>query len=51
MTHNYSSDQPTETKKKMTMAKPKNSTLSFIRQFARTYVAMHGCALGTMVIN
>lgn len=50
MAHNYSQNQSTETKKK-NMAKPNNTTLNFIRQFARTYVAIHGCALGTMVIN
>lgn len=30
---------------------PKNVTLSFIRQFARTCVTLQGCAIGTMILN
>ncbi len=49
MTHDYST-QKIDTKNKI-MKKPKQSSLNFIRQFARTYVVMQGCSLGTMVIN
>ncbi len=31
--------------------RPKAATLNFIRQFARTYVAIPGCALGGMMMN
>ncbi|MDE6382182.1 MAG: hypothetical protein K2L57_04870 [Muribaculaceae bacterium] len=30
---------------------PKSATLNFIRQFARTCVAVQGCALGSMILN
>lgn len=36
---------------KTTSGTPKSVTLSFIRQFARTCVAMQGCALGSVILN
>ncbi len=30
---------------------PKNATLCFIRQFARTCATIQGCAIGTMILN
>lgn len=33
------------------MTAPKNKTLDFIRQFARTFVSVQGCPLGTMILN
>lgn len=30
---------------------PKNATLCFIRQFARTCVTIQGCAISTMILN
>lgn len=33
------------------MGSPKNVTLNFIRQFARTCVSVQGCALGSMILN
>lgn len=33
------------------MSSPKNATLNFIRQFARTCVGVNGGALGSMILN
>lgn len=33
------------------MKRPKSSTLSFIRQFAHSYVSVNGCRFGNMVLN
>ena len=30
---------------------PKNGTIDFIRQFARTCFAVQGCAIGSIVLN
>ena len=32
------------------MSTPKSATLNYIRQFARTCVAIQGCAISSMVI-
>lgn len=50
MVHEYSTNKITDSEHK-TMSKPRTSTLNFIRQFARSYVKVNGCALGTMVLN
>lgn len=33
------------------MSSPKNATLNFIRQFARTCVSVQGGSLGSMILN
>ena len=50
MIHDYSTKKSVDTKNNE-MKKPQKATLSFIRQFARTYVVIQGCSLGNMVIN
>lgn len=45
--YNFSSNEV----KSNTVSTPKNSTLNFIRQFARTCVTIQGCALGSMILN
>lgn len=50
MPHDYSTKKSVDTKNNI-MKKPKKTTLNFIRQFARTYVVVQGCSLGSMVIN
>lgn len=36
---------------KSTWGTPKSATLNFIRQFARTCVALQGCAIGSVILN
>lgn len=50
MAYDYTQDSNPETSTKK-MAKPQKASLNFIRQFARTYIKLQGCTLGTMVIN
>lgn len=33
------------------MSSPKSATLNFLRQFARTYVNVQGCAFGSLILN
>lgn len=48
---NDSSNYITNEVKISNMSSPKNATLNFIRQFARTCVTVQGVALGSMILN
>lgn len=50
MAHDSSNLSTNEVKSTL-MRAPKNNTLNFIRQFARTCVTVQGCALGSMILN
>lgn len=42
---------PESNVKQLPMISPRTGTLNFIKQFARTYVGLQGCALSTMILN
>ncbi|MDE7180117.1 MAG: hypothetical protein K2N88_02835 [Muribaculaceae bacterium] len=48
---NDSSTTSTNEVKQNIISSPKNATLNFIRQFARTCVALNGGALGSIILN
>lgn len=50
MEHDSSNASSNEVKINL-MSTPKNATINFIRQFARTCVTVQGCALGSMILN
>lgn len=50
MAHIYYQTKSVDSQQK-NMPKPKRSSIDFIRQFARTCVAVQGCALGTFILN
>lgn len=48
---NDSSNLSTNDVKSGADVSPKMTTIKFIRQFARTCATVHGCALGSMILN
>lgn len=50
MVHDYSDKTNTAVRIKKN-DEPRQATINFVKQFARTYVALQGCTLGAMVLN